>query len=392
MRFTCQACGGNKGYRFYQAEHIPVHSCLMVGSRAEAMSFPRGDLELVFCQDCGFIGNALYDPRLQAYSPSSEETQIFSPRFRHFLSELCDDQIQRYDLAGKSVLEIGCGKGEFLAILCERGACSGIGIDPSYRPERLMSTAAERIQFIQDFYGPAYAHLRADYVCCRHTLEHIGAVGDFMALVRQAIDQRSDAVVFFELPDMERVLVESAFWDIYYEHCSYFTGGSLTRLFRRTGFVPHRLWKAYDDQYVMIEARPGSEPQLTQLPGEDNLERTFAQVRHFERVIASRIQALRAQLADWRATGEKVVLWGSGSKAVSYLTVLGVTNEVAAVVDINPHKHGKFLAGSGHEIVSPEALHGISPDHVVVMNSIYENEIRASLAQMGLQPNMTALT
>jgi SAM-dependent methyltransferase len=392
MRFTCQACGGNKGYRFYQAEHIPVHSCLMVGSRAEAMSFPRGDLELVFCQDCGFIGNALYDPRLQAYSPSYEETQIFSPRFRHFLSELCDDQIQRYDLAGKSVLEIGCGKGEFLAILCERGACSGIGIDPSYRPERLMSTAAERIQFIQDFYGPAYAHLRADYVCCRHTLEHIGAVGDFMALVRQAIDQQSDAVVFFELPDMQRVLVESAFWDIYYEHCSYFTGGSLTRLFRRTGFVPHRLWKAYDDQYVMIEARPGSEPQLTQLPGEDDLERTFAQVRHFERVIASRIQALRAQLADWRATGEKVVLWGSGSKAVSYLTVLGVTNEVAAVVDINPHKHGKFLAGSGHEIVSPEALHGISPDHVVVMNSIYENEIRASLAQMGLQPNMTALT
>jgi len=392
MRFTCQACGGNKGYRFYQAEHIPVHSCLMVGSRAEAMSFPRGDLELVFCQDCGFIGNALYDPRLQAYSPSYEETQIFSPRFRHFLSELCDDQIQRYDLAGKSVLEIGCGKGEFLAILCERGACSGIGIDPSYRPERLMSTAAERIQFIQDFYGPAYVHLGADYVCCRHTLEHIGAVGDFMALVRQAIDQRSDVVVFFELPDMERVLVESAFWDIYYEHCSYFTGGSLTRLFRRTGFVPHRLWKAYDDQYVMIEARPGSEPQLAQLPGEDNLERTFAQVRHFERAIASRIQALRAQLADWRATGEKVVLWGSGSKAVSYLTVLGVTNEVAAVVDINPHKHGKFLAGSGHEIVSPEALHGISPDHVVVMNSIYENEIRASLAQMGLQPNMTALT
>ena len=259
MRFICQACGGNKGYRFYQAEHIPVHSCLMVGSRAEAMSFPRGDLELVFCQDCGFIGNALYDPRLQAYSPSYEETQIFSPRFRYFLSELCDDQIQRYDLAGKSVLEIGCGKGEFLAILCERGACSGIGIDPSYRPERLMSTAAERIQFIQDFYGPAYAHLRADYVCCRHTLEHIGAVGDFMALVRQAIDQRSDAVVFFELPDMERVLVKSAFWDIYYEHCSYFTGGSLTRLFRRTGFVPHRLWKAYDDQYVMIEARPGSE-------------------------------------------------------------------------------------------------------------------------------------
>ena len=113
-----------------------------------------------------------------------------------------------------------------------------------------------RLRFIRDFYGPAYADLQADYVCCRHTLEHIGDVADFMRLVRQPIGDRADVAVFFELPDTERVLLEAAFWDIYYEHCSYFTPGSLARLFRRTGFEPRRLWKAYDDQYLMIEARP----------------------------------------------------------------------------------------------------------------------------------------
>ena len=59
--------------------------------------------------------------------------------------------------------------------------------------------------------------------------------------------------------------------------------------------------------------------------------------------------------------GKTVALWGSGSKAVSYLTTLGVTDEVQAVVDINPHKHGKFLAGTGHEIVAPEALRQLRP-------------------------------
>ena len=34
---------------------------------------------------------------------------------------------------------------------------------------------------------------------------------------------------------MRRVLEEGAFWDIYYEHCSYFTLGSHARLFRRAG-------------------------------------------------------------------------------------------------------------------------------------------------------------
>ena len=55
-------------------------------------------------------------------------------------------------------------------------------------------------------------------------------------MVRRAIGDRPDTVVLFELPDVKRVLDEVAFWDVYYEHCSYFSLGSLARLFRRSGF------------------------------------------------------------------------------------------------------------------------------------------------------------
>ena len=119
---------------------------------------------------------------------------------------------------------------------------------------------------------------KADYVCCRHTLEHIHDVLDFMRLVRTAIGDRPDVPVFFELPDLERVLVERAFWDIYYEHCSYFTLGSLARLFRRTGFEVTELWKAYDGQYLMIEARPVAGPTTAALAQEDDLARITAEV------------------------------------------------------------------------------------------------------------------
>ena len=65
--------------------------------------------------------NGLYDASLQSYSPDYEETQAFSPRFTAFLENLADDQIARHALHGKQVVEIGCGKGEFLMLLCERG-------------------------------------------------------------------------------------------------------------------------------------------------------------------------------------------------------------------------------------------------------------------------------
>jgi C-methyltransferase C-terminal domain len=55
-------------------------------------------------------------------------------------------------------------------------------------------------------------------------------------------------------------------------------------------------------------------------------------------------------------------------------------------VDINPHKHGRFMPGTGQEIVAPEFLVGYGPTDVLVMNPIYTEEIRQNLARLGLAP------
>lgn len=388
---SCRSCGSESLEPFYEVRGIPVHSCLMVPSREEALAFPRGDLRLDFCTACGFIQNSRFEPERLRYSTDYEETQGFSPRFRAFQTELCRSQVDKYGLGGRTALEIGCGKGEFLVELCRLGDCRGIGIDPSYRPERTGREAAERIQFIQDFYSRKYAHLTADYVACRHTLEHIAPVRDFVQMVRDTLDGRPDAVVFFELPDMERILVEQAFWDVYYEHCTYFTLGSLARLFRRCGFEILDLYKGFDDQYLMIETKPTAGDRGRRFAVENDLEKTARQVKEYRERIERRFANWRARLARARERGERVALWGSGSKAVSFLTTLGIGDEVGWVVDINPHKHGKFLAGAGHEIVAPETLREARPDLVVVMNPIYLDEIRADLAKMGLAPELTAV-
>ena len=61
------------------------------------------------------------------------------------------------------------------------------------------------------------------------------------------------------------------------------------------------------------------------------------------------------------------------------------------MVDINPHKWGRFLAGTGHEIVSPDSLRDTRPDVIVVMNPIYLDEIRTDLATRGLTPHLVPL-
>jgi len=67
---------------------------------------------------------------------------------------------------------------------------------------------------------------------------------------------------------------------------------------------------------------------------------------------------------------------------VSFMNLLEIGDQIAAVVDINPGKQGSFLAGTGHEILAPEALREIRPDVVIVMNPIYRAEIERDLAQL----------
>ena len=82
------------------------------------------------------------------------------------------------------------------------------------------------------------------------------------------------------------------------------------------------------------------------------------------------------------------MLWGSGSKGVSFLTTLDVGNKIEYVVDINPRKEGMYVAGTGQRIVPPAHLRTLRPDVVILMNSIYRHEIQQMLEDMGLRPEI----
>jgi SAM-dependent methyltransferase len=364
---------------FYEVEPVPVHSCRLVGTREEALSFPTGRLALALCHACGFVTNAAFEPGLQDYSVDYEETQAFSPRFVEFIEELARRWVETYELRGKRVLEIGSGKGEFLLLLHELGVADAIGIDPGFVPGRVHERPG--LRFLRELYSERHAALEPDAIVCRHTLEHIQPVSELMRLIRSTLE--GDEALLFELPDVLRVLREGAFWDMYYEHTSYFSPGSLARLFRATGFDVVELELAYDDQYILLAARPGASGPA--LPLEEEPGVVAEAVEGFR----TAYEATRERWRERLAAAERPVIWGAGSKGVAFLTTLGPGLELG--VDVNPHKQGKFLAGSGVEVVAPDALRGYRPDLVVAMNAVYLDEIGQTLSGLGVQTALEAV-
>ncbi len=139
-RVACPACGRRRDHSTFHRRRPaspPTAACCSTtatrprASPAATSSSASATDVRVHLQRRASTGQAEYSPRY-------EETQGFSRRGSStspgtWPSAGSTDTTSH----GKTVLEIGCGKGEFLVWMCEAGAGHGIGIDPGAHPERI---------------------------------------------------------------------------------------------------------------------------------------------------------------------------------------------------------------------------------------------------------------
>ncbi len=385
----CPNCRNVDIENFFLLQNAPVHSIVTMKSYEEAVSIPKKDLTLSFCRNCGFIYNSSFDTALEIYTKGYEDQQGFSGTWMKFITDFTGRFIEKYDVRNKNVIEIGCGKGDFLQIICKMGNNRGIGIDPAYVPGRLEEN--ENLQFIREFYSEEHGDLPADVIVCRHTMEHIYETYEFVKTIRKAVKNNPNVIVLIEVPSIVRILKINAFWDIFYEHCSYFSPGSLARLFRLNQFEVLDNYLEYDDQYLFLEAKPSESADLHVHPIEESPEQLKELVDKFVVTINVELDKWRERLLEMKNANKKVVIWGGGSKSVGFLTHFNYLNVIEHVVDINPHMQGNFIPGIGIQYVKPDFLKTYRPDAVIIMNGVYEKEIGKMLKDMGLEPELISL-
>ena len=384
IRSACPVCGSADLAPVAEIRSVPVYCNVLLSSRSEALHVPRGDISLMVCRVCGHIFNAAFDPRQMEYTQSYENSLHFSPRFQGYAQELAEGLVARYQIQNRTVIDIGCGKGDFLALLCGLGNNRGFGFDPSYVPGQLPPALEERMTIIQDYYSPRYAQYQADLIVCRHVLEHIRDPRLFLKAVREAIGARTETIVFFEVPNVLYTLADMGIWDVLYEHCSYFSVPSLSRAFRESGFSVLRASPLYDNQFLGVDARPDGGPDSGRTPEEDPRE-VLAHARVFADKYREKVQRWTARLEKLRSTGARVAVWGGGTKGVMFLNTMQTGDGIPWMVDINPRKLGKFVPGTGQQIVAPEFLVEYRPNVIIIMNPTYRTEIEKALRDLRIE-------
>ncbi len=332
----------------YRQERLPVFQNRMYDTAAAARACPTGDVCLI--QDAhGLVRNAAFQPGLLVYDRAYQNEQGHSPAFGRHLDGVAE-LVARH-MPGRLV-EIGCGKAHFLDLLARRGIAVH-GIDPAYEGD---DPRIDRAAFA------AGSTLSAEGVVLRHVLEHVADPLAFLGAIRRAMGGRGR--IYVEVPSLDWILRERAWFDVFYEHASYFRAGDFTRLFG-TVIAQGAL---FGGQYLFVVAELASLRNPAGPPAPVAFGDDFT-----------------CNFNKFPASG-RVAVWGAASKGVIFtLLAERAGRHIDVLVDINPQKQGRFVPGSGKRVLAPSVALELLDENsnIYVMNPNYMAEIAACCAGHG---------
>jgi SAM-dependent methyltransferase len=380
----CPVCASTVVQPFFAQDALPALCNALWPDRASAEAATRGDVRLVVCADCGMITNTAFDPGVFGYSPQYENSLHFSPAFQDYASGVAERLVEHHDLHGVDIVEIGPGGGDFLAMLCRLGDNRGTGYDPSHEPDRALDLDPRVTIVDREF--PYDGSPRGRLVCARHVLEHVPDPAALLGAMSRSLEDRG--VAYIEVPDGWYLVDRVALWDVIYEHCHHFTAPALRRLAGAVGLRLLDSGTAFGDQFLWADAAPG--PPLADPSDGERVGAIVAQAMRFgERATA--LLAHAADVVDRLVADGPVVLWGAGSKGVTFLNMVEGAAGVRAAVDINPHKRGRYVPVSGHPVVAPADLVDDPPATAIVLNPVYVDEVGTQLSGLGLETRVVAM-
>jgi C-methyltransferase len=392
----CRVCGRNDWLDVISFGATPLANGFLDPApqyRAE----PTYPLDVVVCRGCWLMGlRHVVDPvaLFGHYVYVSSDSRLMLDH----MGQVADWCVERLRLApGDLVVELGSNVGTQLELFQAR-ALRAVGVDPARNLARI---ANERgVATIADFFGKEAAgtilrdHGSATLVLGRQCFAHIDDVHEVVAGAELVLEP--DGALVIEVPYLVDLLDQNQFDTVYHEHLSYFSLGTLSRLFEAHGL------RVFDVERVTVhggsvvvfasraDARWQTQPRVGELLALEEhkglrTERTYLDfARRTRRVTA----ALRDLVRGLAAGGERVAGYGAPSKGTTLLKACGLgPAEVEYCSDTTPAKHGKVLPGTHIPVWSPEQARAHPPDYYLLLAWNYAEEIihkeRAFLEQGG---------
>lgn len=369
IRHDCRCCRGVNLSEVFTLGEQPRANAFLT---AEQLGQPEeaSPLILMECQDCGHVQLRHVANARELYRDYSFQTGSSRRMAAHFAGLM--NNAVGYVPAGGLVVEIGSNDGTALESI-QRADVRRLGVDPA---ANLATLARERgVDTSAMFFTEAAAHAirdvsgRAELIVACNVLAHIDDLDDFCRGIDALLSR--DGALIIEVPNVDRLIDETEFGQVYHEHLSYFGIGSLVTLFARHGLRV--------EQVEPFEVHGGSMRPTVRRGGGNRSLLYPTQPRDWP-AFNRRCEVMRATLLDWlyeqRDFGRTVWGYCAAAKATVLLNYCGIGPEMMPViVDNTPTKQERYMPGTHQPILSPEEVISQMPDAVIVLAENHFAEI-----------------
>lgn len=377
LDLRCVSCGAGSFVDVLSFEDAPVFCNVLYDTEKQGRDAATGSISLVQCVRCGLLMNSSFDPELAAYAPGYENSLHHSSVFQQWATTCAERLVRSHDLRGGSALEIGCGRGGFLSLLRDAGMSRLVGYDPSLPADAEAPGSGSGIDIHRGFFEPDGDSV-FDLALSRHVLEH---VTDPAAIVNSLAAAAPSGVLYLEVPDASTMLRDAGIYDLIYEHCSYFSAPALRALVERCGLAVVDSRTEFGDQYLSVDVRRAPAAEVR---SEDPVDPVLAAAEGFAKQATQERSRWAERLADLENSGKDVVVWGAGSKGVTFVNLINGGDKVSRLVDLNPLKRDRFVPVTAQRVVSPDDLRSDPPQVIIVMNRMYRDEVSTMVGSLGI--------
>ena len=318
-----------------------------------------GPICLRYSKKLHFFENMAYISNIIDYSKNYENSQAYSIKFKSHMTNIMKLFKKKFS-KGSKIIEVGCGKGDFVELIQKDNYFKIKGFDASYEGKN---------KLIENRYLSENDKINADLVVLRHVLEHIPNPFKFLNML-QSIFGRTK--IYIEVPNMDWILKNRTFFDITYEHVNYFSIKSFQKLFdTHTSEVE----LCFENQYQYIIADLDKLNHKFQTVYE-NENWTYQSFQNLFPNVNENISKLECEIGNFSA-----FIWGAATKGCLFLAHCKeqgkLLKKIKFAIDINPRKIGKYLPKSLVQIKNKQDFFNTyqKGDSLIITNPAYKDEI-----------------
>ncbi|QIF03684.1 class I SAM-dependent methyltransferase [Roseimicrobium sp. ORNL1] len=386
MKTQCPGCQGKQLTQPWVVPGQPAVLNYRCHSHTAATKVPLLDLHLVECHECGLVFNAGFDESLVPYDGGYDNQQSHSSVFWNHMEECARHLATHYAAPAGSgiVLEPGCGKGAYLKMLCKLTGWRGLGYDTT---SEAAGEGEHNTHFVNRNASTGDIPTGIHALVCRHVIEHVGDVGAFLRLLHEMAVAGGAKVTYIETPSWEWIVAQAAFWDVFHEHCNYFTAATLQHLAKDAGFHVLEHFTTFGGQYQSLYL--GTSDTFA---SRDRAQPSPSELDAFARKADAAKATLQSHLVVNGAGRGPYAIWGAGAKGVTLantFTHLGMAPSI--IIDSNPGKAGTFIPGVAVPVHPPGRATLEKVPLIVIPNPNYLPEIQETLRNLGLNPTLVSI-